>query len=175
MNSNPYDFYTLFGGNISQSNEQLSMLSHHINKAISNQNGLCESSSLCSKATSSSSSGGGGGSNSKKKLFVGNLPLNTTIDELLEIFGKYGRVNEKLSVVKDDNYAFIHFFCEADAEQAQRELNDSFFKSRYIRVQYSVSDGHAKKQRSENFFSIDQIIFFKFINWSNKINKIIKN
>lgn len=83
----------------------------------------------------------------KKKLFVGNLPANTTLDELVELFGKYGRVNRHLSVVKDDNYAFVHFYNESDAELAQYELNDSFFKNRYIRVQYSISQGHIKKPK----------------------------
>jgi RNA recognition motif-containing protein len=84
----------------------------------------------------------------KKKLFVGNLPTNTTLAELVEMFKKYGQVNEQLSVVKDDNYAFIHFYNEADAERAYKALNDSFFKNRYIRVQYSVSKGHIKKSRT---------------------------
>jgi hypothetical protein len=39
------------------------------------------------------------------KLFVGNLPTSTTLPELLTVFRKYGPVNEKLSVVKDQNYA----------------------------------------------------------------------
>ncbi|RNA34171.1 non-POU domain-containing octamer-binding [Brachionus plicatilis] len=86
-----------------------------------------------------------------KKLFVGNLPSNTTLDELIELFSKYGKVNRNLSVVKDDNYAFIHFYSEVDAELAHKELNDSLFKTRYIRVQYSVSQGHIKKSRTYDF------------------------
>lgn len=86
-----------------------------------------------------------------KKLFVGNLPSNTTLDELVELFSKYGKVNRNLSVVKDDNYAFIHFYSEQDAEFAHKELNDSLFKTRYIRVQYSVSQGHIKKSKTFDF------------------------
>lgn len=86
-----------------------------------------------------------------KKLFVGNLPSNTTLDELIELFSKYGKVNRNLSVVKDDNYAFIHFYSELEAELAHKELNDSLFKTRYIRVQYSVSQGHIKKSRTYDF------------------------
>jgi RNA recognition motif-containing protein len=85
----------------------------------------------------------------RKKLFVGNLPTNTTLQELIGLFGKYGTVNERLSVVKEDNYAFIHFYNEKDAQLAYKELNDSFFKNRYIRVQYSVSNAHIKKSRSK--------------------------
>ena len=85
------------------------------------------------------------------KLFVGNLPTNTSLVEVLELFRQYGRVNEQLSTVKDDNYAFVHFYSERDAEVAQRALNDSHFKNRYIRVQYSTSKGHIKKSKSKIF------------------------
>ena len=85
----------------------------------------------------------------KKKLFVGNLPANTTLAELLEIFRKYGPVNEQLSVVKDDNYAFIHYYNDNDAMRAIEAVNDSFFKNRVIRVQNSTSQGHIKKNKSE--------------------------
>lgn len=81
----------------------------------------------------------------RTKLFVGNLSSDTTLEELIELFGRYGVVNEKLCVVKDDNYAFIHFFSERSADEACQNLNDSFFKNRYIRVQYSTSQGHIKK------------------------------
>jgi hypothetical protein len=46
------------------------------------------------------------------KLFVGNLPTSTTLAELLTVFKKFGPVNEKLSVVKDQNYALVtSLFC----------------------------------------------------------------
>ena len=95
----------------------------------------------------------------RKKLFVGNLPTNTTLKELIDLFSKFGPVNEELSVVKDDNYAFIHFLNECDAQMAFKELNDSFFKNRYIRVQYSTSQGHMKKSKSNTFL----IIFIFYI------------
>ena len=80
-----------------------------------------------------------------RKLFVGNLPANTKLSEILEFFKKYGSINEKLSVVKDQNYAFVHFHSEDDAKIALREANDSLFKNRYIRVQFSTSQAHVKK------------------------------
>lgn len=84
----------------------------------------------------------------RTKLFIGNLPTNTRLCELLAVFRKYGRINEKLSVVKDQNYAFIHFYNEGDAKRALVDLNDSLFKDRYIRVQYSTSTAHIKKSKS---------------------------
>ena len=76
------------------------------------------------------------------KLFVGNLPTSTTLQELLAVFKRFGPVNEKLSVVKDQNYAFIHFYNRKDAQVALQEVNDSLFKDRYIRVQFSTSQGY---------------------------------
>lgn len=84
----------------------------------------------------------------RKKLFVGNLPSKTTLAELIEVFKVFGPINEQISVVKEDNYAFIHFYNDKDAEQAYKSMNDSFFKNRYIRVQYSTSQGHIKKSKS---------------------------
>jgi RNA recognition motif-containing protein len=80
------------------------------------------------------------------KLFVGNLPTSTTLPELLAVFKKFGPVNEKLSVVKDQNYAFIHFYHRKDAQVALREVNDSLFKDRYIRVQFSTSQGYTNNK-----------------------------
>ena len=87
----------------------------------------------------------------RKKLFVGNLPPNTSLPELVELFKQFGRVNEQLSVVKDDNYAFIHFYSEKEAISAFKGMNDVLFKNRYIRVQYSTSRGHIKKSKSKYF------------------------
>lgn len=83
------------------------------------------------------------------KLFVGNLPTSTTLPELLAVFKRFGPVNEKLSVVKDQNYAFIHFYNREDAKVALQEINDSLFKDRYIRVQFSTSQGYTNKNRSK--------------------------
>jgi RNA recognition motif-containing protein len=95
----------------------------------------------------------------RTKLFIGNLPSSTRLCELVSIFKKYGRVNEKLSVVKDQNYAFIHFYNEKDAEIALNELNDSLFKDRYIRVQYSTSTGHVKKSKTMDFSNRSSLCF----------------
>lgn len=116
--------------------------------------GDCKSieSDSCSSTSYMSSSGGETETSRRQetKLFVGNLPMSTTLPELLEVFKKYGPVNEALSVVKDQNYAFIHFYNKKDAEVAMREVNDSLFKDRYIRVQFSTSQGYAtNKSRSQ--------------------------
>jgi hypothetical protein len=85
----------------------------------------------------------------RTKLFIGNLPKNVQLPELLERFSKYGRINDKLSVVKED-YAFIHFYHEEDARRALEAENDSLLRDgRYMRVQYSTSTAHMKKSKSK--------------------------
>lgn len=92
-------------------------------------------------------------SQNSTKLFVGNLPAETTLNELTELFGKFGRINLELSVVKEENYAFIHFYKQEEAQVACNELNNSLFKNRYIRVQYSTSLGHmTKKSKSSDAY-----------------------
>jgi RNA recognition motif-containing protein len=98
-------------------------------------------------------------SGDKRKLFVGNLPAKTTLQELFNAFKVYGPINEQLCVVKDENYAFIHFHEEKDAEKAYIAMNDSFFKNRYIRVQYSTSQGHVKKTKSKFVYNILIILY----------------
>jgi hypothetical protein len=150
-----FDCYSLFG----PSSSSLNTTQPQWNAPMANNFNHCThnsanpiASSLTNLAAKSSASIDriDTGNSDRKKLFVGDLPSNTTIEELVELFGKYGKVNAKLSVVKDDNYAFMHFFSEKDAEIAHRELNDSFFKNRYIRVQFSVSQGHVKKSTKGN-------------------------
>jgi RNA recognition motif-containing protein len=99
------------------------------------------------------------------KFFVGNLPTSTTLPELLAVFKRLGPVNEKLSVVKDQNYAFIHFYNRDDAKVALQEINDSLFKDRYIRVQFSTSQGYTNKVKSKKIKVklIYFILFFIFM------------
>jgi len=110
--------------------------------ATNSDNSSSSASSTSSSSASSSSSFCSSNCSEGKKLFVGNLPCGTTLAELLKVFKRFGPVNEKLSVVKDQNYAFIHFYSKEDANAALREINDSLFKDRYIRVQYSTSPGY---------------------------------
>ena len=114
-------------------------------KSTSNQSSSSDSKSVESDSCSSSYISGED-NKQPTKLFVGNLPTSTTLPELLEVFKKYGAVNEALSVVKDQNYAFIHFYNKKDAEVALKEVNDSLFKDRYIRVQFSTSQGYANNK-----------------------------
>lgn len=98
----------------------------------------------------------------RTKLFVGNISSDTTLTDLYELFAPYGDLNYQLSVLKDDNYAFIHFYKEQSAQEAIRGLNGVLYKNRYIRVEYSNSDGHLRKINRRNIsFSLFFYLIFE--------------
>jgi RNA recognition motif-containing protein len=67
----------------------------------------------------------------KKRLFVANFPYGTKLAELVTLFKQYGSLDEskcRLFYRKYHfNYAFIEFRQVADAQRAQRELNECLF------------------------------------------------
>lgn len=68
-----------------------------------------------------------------RKLFIGNLDYNVTREELEKLFSNYGEVRE-VNVIEGKGFGFIEMSNQAQAEAAKKELNDSFFKGRTIRV-----------------------------------------
>jgi RNA recognition motif-containing protein len=73
-----------------------------------------------------------------KKLYVGNLPFNTTEDELRELFGQHGNV-QSVRVVTDREtgrsrgFAFVEMDADA-ADNAIRALNGTQLGGRALRV-----------------------------------------
>ncbi|XP_028838739.1 RNA-binding protein 14a isoform X2 [Denticeps clupeoides] len=68
------------------------------------------------------------------KLFVGNLALETTQDDLMTLFAPYGQV-VSCSVLRQ--FAFVHLQGEGAADRAIRELNGREFKGRSLVVEES--------------------------------------
>jgi RNA recognition motif-containing protein len=68
-----------------------------------------------------------------RKLFVGNLDYAVTREELEQLFSSYGEVRE-INVIEGKGFGFIEMSNQSEAEAAKKELNDSFFKGRNIRV-----------------------------------------
>ncbi|XP_047241500.1 RNA-binding protein 14b isoform X2 [Girardinichthys multiradiatus] len=68
------------------------------------------------------------------KLFVGNLALDTTQEELSAIFEPYGQV-VSCSVLRQ--FAFVHLQGEGAADRAIRELNGREFRGRNLVVEES--------------------------------------
>jgi RNA recognition motif-containing protein len=74
-----------------------------------------------------------------KKLFIGNIEWGVTEDELKELFGKYGEVEEGI-IIRDrmsgrsKGYGFITFANEEDADKAMEALNGYELNGRKLAV-----------------------------------------
>lgn len=74
-----------------------------------------------------------------KKLFVGNLPWKVSEDELRDVFGQYGEI-EDLIILKDKEtgkakgFGFVTYKESADADAAIEKLNNFELDGRNISV-----------------------------------------
>lgn len=73
-----------------------------------------------------------------KKVFVGNLPFQTTDNDLTDLFGQYGAV-ESVSIITDRDtgrskgFGFVAM-ADENAEKAIAELNGFQFNGRALTV-----------------------------------------
>jgi RNA recognition motif-containing protein len=73
------------------------------------------------------------------KLYVGNLPFNTTENELQELFSKAGPVQEVMLMQdkftgKSRGFAFVTMTSDADAQKAIAEINGTQLEGRALTV-----------------------------------------
>jgi RNA recognition motif-containing protein len=74
-----------------------------------------------------------------KRIFVGNLPLTATEDELRTLFGKYGEVTS-VSIIKDKyterprGFAFVEMTADEQATAAITGLNQYQLGGRALTV-----------------------------------------
>ncbi len=68
-----------------------------------------------------------------KKLYVGNLNYSVTNDELEELFSDYGTV-ESVNVIEGKGFGFVEMADASEADKAKKELNETSFKGRTMRV-----------------------------------------
>ncbi|WP_022852073.1 RNA recognition motif domain-containing protein [Limisalsivibrio acetivorans] len=86
-----------------------------------------------------------------KNIFVGNLPFNSTEDELRDLFGGYGEVIS-VKIINDREtgrsrgFGFVEME-DADAEKAMEALNERDFGGRTLRVNEAHSKGGAGRPR----------------------------
>ena len=72
-------------------------------------------------------------------IYVGNLPYNTTEDELRELFAQHGSV-VSVNIIKDretgnsKGFGFVEMAEQSEGEKAISELNDSVLNERNLRV-----------------------------------------
>src|SRR5690349_12118621 len=72
-------------------------------------------------------------------IYVGNLPWQTTQDDLYQLFAQYGQVG-KAQVISDREtgrsrgFGFVEMMTEAEANAAIEALNNSAFNGRPLTV-----------------------------------------
>ena len=74
-----------------------------------------------------------------KKLYVGNLPYNTSDDDLRQLFATYGEVVSSSVIIdrmtnRSKGFGFIEMTNNDEALKAIEELNETNFNGRNIRV-----------------------------------------
>ncbi|CAG0920556.1 unnamed protein product [Notodromas monacha] len=75
------------------------------------------------------------------KIFVGNFDPNSPIDEIRDLFAKYGEVVE-CDIVR--NFCFVHMANEKEAHTAIEALNGFTFNGRRLNVEESISEVRQK-------------------------------
>jgi RNA recognition motif-containing protein len=74
-----------------------------------------------------------------KKLFVGNIEWGATEEQLMELFGQYGEVEEAV-IIKDrmsgrsKGFGFVTFANDEDADKAMEALNGHDLNGRELVV-----------------------------------------
>jgi len=74
-----------------------------------------------------------------KKLFIGNIEWSTTEEDLKELFGQHGAVEEAI-IIKDKmsgrskGFGFVTFAEDADADKALEALNGNDLNGRALVV-----------------------------------------
>ncbi|MCL4533763.1 MAG: RNA-binding protein [Bacteroidetes bacterium] len=74
-----------------------------------------------------------------KRLYVGNLPYNTTDDDLRSLFGQAGTVEDATVMTERDTgrsrgFGFVEMTTDADAENAVRMFDGYTMDGRQLRV-----------------------------------------
>ncbi len=81
-----------------------------------------------------------------KKLYVGNLNFKATADEIRQLFGTYGDVQD-VSIVTDRysgrsrGFAFVEMAAEDGANKAREALNGKPFQERNLTVDWARPEG----------------------------------
>ena len=88
-----------------------------------------------------------------KRLYVGNLPFSVTLEQLKEIFSKYGAIKEATIVTnkfsgRSKGFGFIEFEEDSSADSAISEMNNKEFEGREIVVKEAMPFDPDKPRKS---------------------------
>ena len=86
------------------------------------------------------------------KLFIGNLPYNTSESEILALFGEFGEVvNANLVTDKFTGefkgFAFVEMSNRSGGQQAMETLNKTTYKSRNLVCNEAKPQKKGKRRR----------------------------
>ena len=106
-----------------------------------------------------------------KKVYVGNLPFKYGYKELVELFEKYGEIEEALVVAdrfnnRSKGYGFVKFVKDGDANKAIAELDKKEIEGRRLKVVEATMNeekGLKKKEKEDQIVieEKDKVKFFK--------------
>ena len=73
------------------------------------------------------------------RIFVGNIPYTPTGDDLSELFGEFGEVNDARVITdrgtgRSKGFGFVDMPNDSDANEAMKSLNGSDFNGRPLTV-----------------------------------------
>ena len=86
------------------------------------------------------------------KLYVGNLPFQTTDDVLRDLFAAHGEVTDVNQIIdtftgQNKGFGFIEMSRQADAEAAMKALNGSSLNGKNITVKLAKPEDKRSKRR----------------------------
>ena len=67
------------------------------------------------------------------KLYVGNLTYSVNAEQLKDLFGRYGTVND-VRVIERKGFGFVEMSSPDEAEAAKEALNNTVFEGRTLRI-----------------------------------------
>jgi len=83
-----------------------------------------------------------------KRLYVGNLAYAVTNDQLRDLFGAHGTV-EDVTVIEGKGFGFVEMSSQAEAESAKEALNGVDFEGRALKVD-EARPPRSRPTRGEN-------------------------
>ena len=88
-----------------------------------------------------------------KRLYIGNLPFSTTLEQLKEIFSKYGEIEEATIVAnkysgRSKGFGFVEYKEDSAAEAAISEMNNKEIEGREIVVKEAMPFDPDKPRKS---------------------------
>ncbi|XP_048885043.1 non-POU domain-containing octamer-binding protein-like [Brienomyrus brachyistius] len=88
----------------------------------------------------------------RSRLYVGNLPMGVTEQEVEKLFSKYGKPAE-IFINKERGFGFVRLETRTLAEIAKAELDDTNFKGRQLRVRFATQGAALTVKNLPQFIS----------------------